>query len=134
MHKSIGYAYHQKKYSKLIKASIKLQIASALLISVVLLISSGAYMAYSAIVGAASAIVPNLCFAYFSFRHTGANKAKKILHSIYFAETLKFILVICLLVISNRYASVTGVLSNLGILIGFGTTFFSLIFLPRVTK
>ena len=122
-----GYAYHRAKQKELIKASIRLQIA---VLTVLLIIVKTANLqdVLSVFIGGACALIPNIYYALYSFRYIGANQARKVLNSIYLAEAIKFILIICLLSISFSIKS----LIPSGILLGFIVVFGSLIILPVV--
>lgn len=91
-------------------------------------------MAASGIIGSLCAIIPNLCFAVYCFRYKGAQAAKKILASFFFAEALKFILVFSLLWISYSMAGDYKWLSPVGVLAGFIFLYVSILLLPLITK
>lgn len=63
---------------------------------VTLLVAVGCYLmtdpvaAYSALLGGVVCFLPNLYFAWESFRHQGAQAAKQIVRSFYKAEAVKF--------------------------------------------
>ncbi|MBP9722347.1 MAG: ATP synthase subunit I [Gammaproteobacteria bacterium] len=134
INRAIGCAYYYDKQKKLIKSSIKFQFFVLLLLTIVISIFSGGNLyklhnlnkLKSVIVGAFCAIIPNVYFAYCSFRFTGSRNARKVLNGIYFAEAIKFILVFCLLIIAY---SIPG-MDKIGVLIGFVAVFISMIFFP----
>ncbi len=125
-----GYAYYQEKQRLLVKTVVKLQcIALVLLVVITALMTSLEWSdVCSVTIGSLCAIIPNLYYAYFSFRYIGAKNARKVLNSIYFAEMLKFVLVVCMLCISY---SIPG-LNPLGILFGFVVLFSCMFVLPLV--
>lgn len=127
-----GYAYYQEKQQSLVKTIIKLQclVLLLLLTTVALVTSFNSSMVLSVLIGGLCAIVPNLYFAYFSFRYIGAKNARKVLNSIYFAEMLKFVLVVCLLSISYSIPW----LRPQGVLLGFLVLFSSMFILPLIKK
>lgn len=124
-----GYAYYYDKQKALVKHLVKLQFIVLLITTFAgLILGCSLQKMGSVIIGALCAIIPNIYYAYYSFRYIGAINARKILNSIYFAETLKFTLVFCLLSISY---SITYI-DQLGVLIGFIVMFISILFLPFI--
>ncbi len=63
---------------------------SALLLLVVIAVFQSFVALYSVLFGAAVAIVPSVLFAYYAFRFGGATRVRKVLHSFYQGEALRF--------------------------------------------
>ena len=129
-----GYAYSVEKQKVLIRQSIKVQLISVSIIVIIMLMGQGYELAISSFVGGICAIIPNISFAYYCFMHNGAQSAKKIIGSFYFAEMLKFVLVFLLLIVSYTLAEHLVWLKSVGILVGFIATYTSVMLIPHFTK
>lgn len=130
----IGYEQVYIKQKKIIKALIKVQAAMLGILTGWGLLFSDSGMTLSLLIGGSASLFPNMVFAYYSFKRTGASARKNILAGMYLGECLKFILVMCLLVIAYRMSAEIFWLNPKGILSGFGLTYLTVILLPLLIK
>lgn len=130
----IGYALVRDKQVKTVLALIKAQLVTAVLVIIGCYWYSGFNLALSSGLGSVASVLPNLCFAYYSLRRQGASAKGSILANFFIGEFMKFALVICLLVTGYKMASSIGWLNPLGILIGFGVTYLSVLLVPLLVK
>lgn len=129
----IGYAQVREKQINIVLALLKAQLLACFIVVILSLLYVSTGFAGSVLLGAIASVIPNLYFAYYSFRPSRQSKASariNILANICLGECIKFVLVICLLVISFRLANEFAWLQAQGILIGFGVTYLSIVFVP----
>lgn len=132
--RKIGYAAGIEKQKIIIKVSIKLQAISILCCFVFLWFFFSLGLACSAVLGGLCSLIPNLSSIMWHFRHTGAQSAKKVLASIYLAEVIKFVLIICMLAIVYSISINKPLLSASGVLVGFIITYMSTLLMPIIAK
>ncbi|WP_298771050.1 ATP synthase subunit I [uncultured Shewanella sp.] len=73
---------------------VMMQAAVAVTASIFFFAMWGAQFGYSALAGAAIAVLPNFVFATLAFSHTGASASAKVIKTFYWGEAVKMLLTI----------------------------------------
>ena len=79
---------------KLLASGLFIQFIMAFIIALIFFVgASGITAAFSAMIGAAVAILAQSCFLFFCFKHFGSRFSKKIVRNVFWGEALKILLV-----------------------------------------
>jgi|SRR5690554_2171610 len=85
---------------QLARKLIRLQSITAAVLVFIFGIWMGTAALMTALAGAVIAIIPNIVFAAFAFRHAGARSAPAVVHSFYAGEGIKLFLTMIMFVIA----------------------------------